>query len=937
MLDQEVQGAFSFTVNENNIINDTNFKTSKVNITLADGRVEEDTAFDLYYVNAAGVDTEIVANDLKIAQYANESGKVTVSFAKLINLAKDGETKNITLKLKIADSDEVVATTVVTVNRIHPEAVKISARRDGTEKAALKFQAQSGSDIVKVYYIIDTAAKAKETDVTANKNVKVASVENNQFDAVLDWDSVLTNNTKYVVNFVVENAVGNQSKLKTAVVPNDSSAKKEEKVTNVKISDDLKPTWTAPSSAPTSGYKIIVYNEAGEVVGEVDATSSGEQALSSVIKEAGKYSITVVSKGNDDGSTIASDETEPVEFEVTQLKEVTGIKFVVDEEDPSKVKLNWDEYADKENSAFDGYTINIYAYDTATGDYKATSVTSKNNIDKDATEIDLKDVSSSTFTASANIRYKAEIIANAKSNQEKVLSSVPAATTKDYFKVSVSIASSDITDNSVKIKLKNGAADKAKFESLGSKVTYDLQVWKESESATAEKHYELAETKENVAMDENGVILVDNLTQGLSYKFALIVHIDGGKAEGISAKATVAVKKTLPSMLNLEVIKTAPSKLEDTVGKIYTDGSTKLLINGEEVLISNATKYYDPQKLLDGSYALNLINSLNTGDSIISLTEEKVTIKAGEIATNGTAREIKAGGRILEIQGNKYEQDVKSLVADAKEVILTGEGAIFKLDTTSTSTIKVSDGVKLVSKDTSAVKVIILANATATVNEVDISSSGDLEISETLNTKHELKIKSAGNNTINIDNHSKKELEVTFMDEAAIGEFQLGKITINSNANIVIKSNTGSQVKADISVSTENGSIDISDSNLVGAKNVIVSTNKDSAKTTIKANTKLKAPINLKGIEIMNYTVDQLKALKTKNKTIEGSKLTKEMLSDCSTDEDYQAIVDYFNAFGSKLQAFGKATVTATKNKNAVTITIPAKSELTLADIGGLK
>ena len=177
------------------------------------------------------------------------------------------------------------------------------------------------------------------------------------------------------------------------------------------------------------------------------------------------------------------------------------------------------------------------------------------------------------------------------------------------------------------------------------------------------------------------------------------------------------------------------------------------------------------------------------------------------------------------------------------------------------------------------------------------------------------------------------------MSGAALGDFQLGKITIDSNAKVTIKSNsTTTTVEADISVTTENGSIDISDSKLTGKKDVTVSTNKESTDTVIKANTNLNAPIQFSDIEIMSYTLSDLKALRDGNiDKINGSNLKRNSISSC-TDKELQEIVNYFNAFGSKLQAFGKAKVSGTtKGGNAVTITIPAKSELTLADIGGLK
>ncbi len=933
---------YEFTVNGNNIINDTNSSASKIKITVPNGRVEEETEFELYYLNNnTNRDVKITTADLKIAQYANETDEIEVNLSSTMSSFTNSNTESeVTLKLKIKDSDEVVATTKVTVNRIHPEAVKVSARRDGTQNAGLKFEAKADSDIVKVYYIVATSNSVSGVsdfiDPEQNENVKSMVVENNKFDSILQ-NVVLENNVTNKVFFVVENKVGNlSSSVQETIVPNDTNGKVEGMVTNLSVDDDLKATWKAPEEgAPSEGYRVNVYDENGRVVWEKKKVTGTSQTLSSVINKAGKYSVTVCSNGKSDGDSSASEETEPVEFEVSQLAKVTGLQFVVDEEDPEKVLLKWDEYADKENEAFSSYTINVYSYNASNGTY-TTKATYKDNIDKNVTEIELKNIaSSSTFTANNNTRYKAEIIAN--SSKGKVVPSEPNETTKDYLKLNVNMTPSKKTDTEVSLTFNEITL----IEQLGDEITYDVEVWSEKKSSTAESHYELADTRKNVAKDESGKLVVDGLEQGKTYKFVLVVHVDGDLAEGRTALSEeLTVYKTLPSLEGLIVVKTTPpTKKEDTIGKVYTDNSTKIWINGEEVLFSKSTDYYDPDKLLNDDFAKNLVNSLNDGDTIVSITDEKVTIKSGEIATKGTARAIKAGGRILEIQGNKYEQDMGILVTDAKEVILTGSGALFKLDTTNTSPVKVSDGVKLISKNTSAVTVTILANATATINEIDISSSGDLEISETLNSTHTLKIKSAKNNTIDIRNHSGKELEVTLMDQAKLGDFQLGKITINSDAKVTVKSNSSSttKVEADISVTTENGDIVITDNNLTGKKDVTVSAKENASQLTIKANTKLKAPIQLSNIEIMNYTFDQLKALKTSSSsTIKGSSLTTSMLNSCS-DADLQAIVDYFNAFGSKLQAFGKAKVKVSKGAENVEITIPAESELTLAEIGGLK
>ena len=952
----EVHYEYNFAVNSNNVINDTNSSTSKINITLPSGRVEEDTTFDLYYVNSKEVDTKISASNLIVKQYANESGEVSVNFTNYMNTFASSNTESkVTLKLKKKGSTETVAQTEVIVNRIHPEAVKVSARRDGTQNAALKFESRADSDIVKVHYIISNSTNVQNVDSTTNlmdktkhKDLKTVTVENNKFDNKLDWTE-LENSTEskkkytpYKIYFVVENAMGNLSKnVLSVVVPNDTNGKIESKVTNVSVNNSLKATWTIPNEQPTNGYTVTVYDEDGKVIGEKKVAEGDKTSasLTDIVKKPGKYTLTVTSNGAVDGTSSASEETEPVEFEVTQLEKVTGLEFVTDDE-TGNVKLKWDEYADKDNAAFSGYTIKISKYNPTKGTYEDTKT--QNNVGKNLTELKLSEIS--TFTADVNNRYKAEITANRSSSYAKVLASETTETTKDYLKLSVTTTPTALSDTKMQLDF----SEMNTIEKLGNEITYDVEVWKKVESDTAEKHYELVDTREDVAKDENGKIFVDKLDPETAYKFVLVVHVDGDDAEGRSAlsKETKTLR-TLPSIDGLMVTKIKPTSASVGKGKIYTElAGYDIWIDGIEITSDNKSEFYDPNNLLDeSSYIKTLVKSLNEGDIIISLTKEKVTIKAANVATNGKNRIINVGSdRVLEIQGNVCQQDIRIGTNEAKEVILTGEGALFKISNfTSMAPVKVSDGVKLVSdiKETDAhkISVTILANATATLNGIDISSSGDLEVSEEsmIKSEHTLKIKSAGNNTININNNSQKKLKVTFMDGAQAGDYQLGKITINSNAEVVV--NSGGTLKADMSITTENANIDITDSNLIGAKDVKVSANKNSSAITIKANTTSIFPNitnNNKAITIMNYTLDQLKTLRDKGTTITGSNLTKAMVQNLS-DEQLQKIVDYFNAFGSKLQAFGKATVNKDTSEDKVIITIPKNSELSLTEIKGLK
>ena len=763
----------------------------------------------------------------------------------------------------------------------------------------------------------------------------------------------MTNNTKYVVNFVVENAVGNQSTVAyTPVVPKDSSAKQEEKVTDVVVDDSsdnqIKVKFTEPTEHSTvGGYTITIYNENEEVVAEVDASSSDATSgkdITDNIPEGGKYTVTVITKGGKDGASKASDETEPVEFEVSQLAEVTGIHFETDEE-TDEVYLKWDEYSDAENEAFNGYTIKIYKYNPVTKDYAGNPTKTKNIVDKALTEIKITEVDS--FAAEENTRYKAVISAN--SSKGKVKASKETETEKDYFNLVITnVTPTDITDTSMKLPLTT--ATDIKLKALGDEVTYDVEVWSKTSSSTAEEHFAREGVRENVTVDESGKILIDGLKPNTEYKFVLVVHIDGNEAEGrskISEATEKSTLKTLPSIEGRVVVKPVSDETKTNnngIGASVLD----LLVNGEKIEKVNFNKYYDPNSILKDNFAVNLVNSLNNGDTIVSVTKEKVTIKPAQVATNGKDREINARGRVVEIIGNNYEQDIKAVTDNAKEVILNG--GLFKVNKESTSKFTLENGVKVktdISLQNEKINnVSINAGSTATIDDVEISSSATLNVTvyNDGNNNRALTINEVGNDTITINNKSGKKLIVEFAGDATIGENQLGKVTVESNADVIIRTKDKATVGADVSVSTTNGSIDISGRTLTGAKEVTVTTDKTATGKQIKARTKLTSPIALNNKEILPYTFEQLKELKDKGTAIKDSTgETTGALSQSDvkslSEEELKQLVDYFNAFGSGLMNIGAKISGVSANQESVTITLPKGSEVTLdsVTVEGLK
>ncbi len=959
-----VEAKYDFTVNGNNTVNDTNMDTSSVKIKSKNGRVEEKTEFDLYYIDEDGNEQLIEeATGLEIVQYADESEELSPIQLKtaLEGVVEEGTEQQVTLVLKEKDSEDVVGTTTITVNRIHPEAVKRSARREGTEQGGLKFEAKPGKDIVKVYYLLKEGTSGETDANTITTTGKSATVENDKFDAVLDWN--LKNNTAYAVSFVVENAAGNQSEVYTEIIPNDSSAKQEEKVTDVEVDDSsdnkIKVKFTEPLETSTvKEYIITIYDENGNIVDEVTA-SIGEGAtgkdITDKISEGGKYTVTVKTKAKD-GTSKDSEETEAVEFEVSQLAEVTGLHFEtnIDETGAKTDVLKWDKYSDSENEAFSGYTINLYEYE-GDGKYTSSANPTKNDVSAESTEIKLSDIGGGL---TANKRYKATISAN--SSKGEVKASKPTETTTDYINLNVGTITPQLVEKKTDTTVEFTVTSKDAIEKLGDTVTYDVEVWVNGkvDGVDGNVWHRSDDIRKNVTVDEDGKITIDELTPGTQYKFVLIVHIDGDKAEGESALSSeVETKKSLPSLEGMVVAKTAATAEDTEGGKVYVDAEKenekKLYIDGEEIKLTAAevAKYNDPYDLLSDSdegqsqdakgYALKLISSLNEGDTIVSLTDEKVTIKAYEKATNGTDREIFANGKVLEIIGNTYEQDIKSLTANANEVILSG--GLFKIDSDSTSEFTLKDGTKVLSDEAlsgaKTIKMNVEAGATVNIDNIEVHSVAELKgATLSKDTTRKLFVDQVGEEALTFNNKSGEALIIEIGGDASKEEDQIGKVTVESNADVTIQAKEGAKVSGEISVSTTNGSVTVNSESLTGTKEVTVTTTAESTGKTITARTKLTSPIDLNNITIMPYTVAQLIALRDSGTEIKDSGLTQENLKELN-NEQIATLVDYFNAFGSSLMNKGAKVTSVTANQEGVTITLPEGSKITLdaVTIGGLK
>ena len=568
-------------------------------------------------------------------------------------------------------------------------------------------------------------------------------------------------------------------------------------------------------------------------------------------------------------------------MEVVALNPVRNITFNINEK--GEKVLAWES----DYNAEDIKDYQVKLYKLVEGEY--VEATTSNSTEKQ-TKITITD----------NTIYKAEITVMAKDGQLAKIDSA-SETSKDFFTVNTNtITPESTTEDSVTLNLT------APVNVEGKTTTYSVEVYEVTgEDGTVAAKYKLLETKTNVEMKDNKIV-VDGLESNKAYTFKLIANVEGIEGEsGFTSEITTLHE--MPEIKNMTV------STEAGEGKIAKIGSD-LSINNVLIKQADFTKY--PSEVAKIAEIMDTL----VPEDVITLEGDKLTLVLPNKATADTeyVRDFRTTtkGMTIEIEGNKFSKTIKATAgSEPKEVILKGEGAIFNIDGLYAEKITLNNGIDVT---TDAEEVTIAANATVKINNVKVTTQKEVTLSATEKT---LKVTpNEGQNDLTFENTTAGNTTITFVGEAGYGSKQEGTITIKSTDGTVKVSGENMNIASNMNIEVEKGVVDISSDTLSGDKNVKVS-NSENATTTVKAKTEKEAPAKIVGKTI------ELKAYSTEEDIAE----LKDALSVADiTEEELAQIQEYVDSFGIN----GKGATVTVNSANLATITFTeAVSQTTISNI----
>ena len=847
---------YTLTLNNGTYINNVNYTNNKLAIELAETL---DKSAQLKLVISDGANK--IERNVTVEAHKDYMEITNIDLSTL----KDGAIKG-----ELYEGDKIVGTFEATKNTVVPNATNVTTNRTSTRKATLSLEKCGESDIAKVKYVV----KGLEETATLEELTNSVDVQDGKLvDATIAEN--LETDTAYKVFYVVENQYGSQSAIKEAIIAKDNAdvkAEKElEKVTAPNLGETAVAefTWTAEASKT---YIATLYKD-GKAIAEKEVTS-GSVDFTTDMKANGTYKVSVVVKGNNEGTTTNSKATESGEVTVSTLKAVENVQIANGEN--GKVILSWTNSNGKDD--FKAYEISLYTIDEEGKETNKQTITPCEN---DKNQVDI------TSSITSNTIYVAKVKVVAKDNQATTLSTEEVSSNQ-FYKVSApnmdtakaGTTSVTFTVNPIKMANKD--------------VTYKVKVYDvKTDNDQTEARYTLNTTKD-VVINENNQITIDGLTSLNTYAFKLVATVDGNEVESEYSDEI----RTLPIIENLTVDTVAEAGKENS-GKVAVDGNN-LIVNGES---------FDTTVITELATAKTVISTLKTGD-VVTIDENatNVTLKLdGGASANVAERDLgNLKDAVVEVESNEYNKTIKGTF---KTLTLKGVDSIFTVDgVTAQNPIVLTDGVEVNGNQNYKLQ----AGSTAIINKVKVSASQDATISAT-GKALTIKANESANDLV-FENSSEGEAVITFTGLDNNTSEQKGTITIKSNGGKVTVESQKVNVSANIKVEVNNGEVDITEPSLTGDKTVTVSA-EEGKQSTIVANATTKAPVTMNNVELKDYTDEEIKST-----------------FGVTNQDEIIAIDQYINSF--ELNGKG-ATISVNKGEDKVTITVNGNAQN--LEIGNLK
>ena len=354
--EEVVDSNYTFSIKDAGYVNSVNQNAVTLKIDL-DEVLAEDTEFDLV-ISDEDEKTADVETTVNIGKnlVSTETGAINLS-----GLSEG--TITVTMKDK---EGNVVGQYKMEKNIVLPEATNVNTNRTGTRTATLSLEKCGESGITKVKYVVkrltdpaDTAP-TKVEDLTNTINASNGKVENVQVADNLDTK------VAYTVYYVLENEYGSQSEIKSVVIASDDNSVKAEKTLKEVVAPDLTKTdsaafsWGEDENYDSSKTYIATLYKDGEpiYVEEINGSETTPE-FTAKMNENGKYKVSVVVKGNDEGTSTNSTATESEEVTVSTLAAVSDVKIENVENVENVIELSWNNPNGKEE--FKEYSISLYS------------------------------------------------------------------------------------------------------------------------------------------------------------------------------------------------------------------------------------------------------------------------------------------------------------------------------------------------------------------------------------------------------------------------------------------------------------------------------------------------------------------------------------------------------------------------------------------------
>ncbi len=896
--ESEVKSNYTVTINEKGIINNVNIEDTKVKVQLAEVLTEDKKNVALKIINPDGSE-EIIKNDITIPAYTSQ---VTVKIGNLSSMnIKEGVLTGKLVVLEGIEEKEELSTFTVTKNtEILPKAAQVRTERISTPEANMSFVACGDSDIVNMYYVV--LENEEKAPTTLEELTESVAIRNNQLQEEIIANQ-LKNDVAYRIYYVLENSYGSRGEIiENAVITKDTTKVTREKaLTKVDVPILTKEgenittaefTWTLADGETSTGktFMVTLYKD-GKIIKEVPVSNATTTTdFANEIREAGKYKVSVVVKGNEEGTSKDSESIQSSEIEVKALNSVSNIDFTIDEKNTKKI--TWDsEYDSKEIKE---YQIQLLVLNQKKYE-KFGNVLTTNE----------KEVA---ITIDNNKIYKAEVTVIAKDGQLAERDS-KVETSEEFFTVATSSMTIDSkTESTVTLKL----AKPVTIE--GKTIIYDVEVYEVTgEDGTTKPKYLLSDIKENVRLVGDKIV-VDGLADNKTYTFKLIAKVEEIKGESGFLTETTTLHK-MPEIKNLTV------STEVGEGKIVKTTEGDLNIGG--ILISKADKNQYPVELTK----VNALMDTLVPEDIITLEGKKLTLTLPNKASAEGKEDVRnfgaiTEGMIVEIEGNKFSKTIKTTKGkQPKEVILKGNHAIFNLEDLNADKVILNNSLVVTAKNQ---PVTVASKATVNINGVEVKAQKDVTI--TAVNKTLTVTPNNGVNDLTFENTTEGDTTIKFNGLAGYGSTQEGEITIKSSVNGKISiAGTNMNIASHLNIDIEKGMVDISSNTLGGDKHVNITSQKNT-QTMITAIAKTSAPTILKGKTLT------LKAYQTEEEINELKAVLG--LTEISTDL-LAEIQNYINSFD--INGKGATITIDAKDLTKVTITFDQNTSVEKVNIANIK